>query len=214
MPPVGWLAAAASLLAVFATAMIYAQLRAVPAWHGWLTPVVFLAFATAGGALLAAAIAAGAGSDPHSLLLAAIPLQVVAWTAKLRYWRRAALGAGATDMASATGLGGRGAIRLLEPPHTGSNYLLSEMSFRVARRHANRLRSLALAFGASAVGVSAIWGIWGAAADAPAALAASTLAAATLLHLFGVGLARWLFYAEATHTVALYYGRGDPPVDS
>ena len=202
--PIGWLGAAASGLAVFATAMIYAQLRAVPAWHSWLTPTVFLSFAAAGGALLAAAIAAGAGEDPQDLLLAAMPLQIAAWAAKIRYWQHAtSVGTGQSSADTATGLGGRGPVRLLEPPHTGSNYLLSEMGYVVARRHAGRLRVFSLAFGASAIAVAAVWWLGG----QPKLLATPILGAACILHLFGVAIARWLFYAEATHTVALYYGR-------
>ena len=114
--------------------MIYAQLRAVPAWNSWMTPAVFLCFAAAGGALLAATIAAGTGENPHDLLVVAIPLQVAAWAAKIRYWKRSAtIGTGASSIDSATGLGQRGPVRLLEPPHTGSNYLLKEMGYAVAR---------------------------------------------------------------------------------
>ena len=202
--PVGWLSAATSTFAVLATAMIYAQLRAVPAWHTWMTPAVFLSFAVAGGALFAAALAASMGEDPEDLLLAAIPLQIAAWALKIRYWRHAAtIGAGPSTMSSATGLGKREPIRLLEPPHTGSNYLMKEMGFVVARRHAGRLRVLALALGASAIAVTLVWGL----SDQPAILAVPILGMATALHLAGVAVARWLFFAEATHTVTLYYGR-------
>ena len=206
----GWLAATASAFAVFATAMIYAQLRAVPAWYSWLTPAVFLCFAAAGGALLAAAVAASVGESPQDLLVVAMPLQVVAWAAKIRYWRRAAtIGTGPSSMESATGLGERGRVRLLEPPHTGSNYLLSEMGYVVARRHAGRLRVFALAFGASAIAVTAVWALGG----QPVLLTAPILVASCALHLAGVAIARWLFYAEATHTVTLYYGQ-DPATAS
>jgi len=203
-PPLGWLVAAVSLAAVHATGMIYAQLRAVPAWHGWLTPAVFLAFAVAGGAFPAMAAAAASGRTPDALLLAAIPLHVAAWGIQIRYWRRAAgVGVGASTTASATGIPGNGDVRLLEPPHTGPNYLLKEMAFTVARRHAGRLRSLSLAFGASAVAVALVWELGG----RPEILAAPLLALASALHLVGVAAARWLFYAEARHVVTLYYGR-------
>jgi DMSO reductase anchor subunit len=29
-----------------------------------------------------------------------------------------------------------------------------------------------------------------------------------VMHLIGVGVERWLFFAEAEHVVALYYGKG------
>ena len=33
---------------------------------------------------------------------------------------------------------------LLDPPHTGENYLTQEMGFRIARKHATRLRAIAV----------------------------------------------------------------------
>ena len=50
-----------------------------------------------------------------------------------------------TTLATATGLGALGRLRLLEPPHTGPNYLLREMVFVVARDHALKLRLLGIA---------------------------------------------------------------------
>ncbi len=48
---------------------------------------------------------------------------------------------------TATGLGQLGLVRLIEPPHTQTNYLLSEMGFRVGRKHAGKLRLLACGLG-------------------------------------------------------------------
>jgi len=42
--PLGYIGAALSVLTVFATSMIYAQLKTVPRWNHWSTPVLFLAF--------------------------------------------------------------------------------------------------------------------------------------------------------------------------
>ena len=47
--PLGWAAAVLALATVFATAMIYAQLRTVPRWSGTPTPALFLATALTGG---------------------------------------------------------------------------------------------------------------------------------------------------------------------
>jgi DMSO reductase anchor subunit len=93
-------------------------------------------------------------------------------------------------------------VRLFEAPHTSENYLLKEMGFRIARKHAQKLRaiSIALAFVLPfALTVAAY-----AATGVPAAVC-SLIAAATAL--VGVLTERWLFFAEAKHTVTLYYGR-------
>ena len=135
-PVLGFPTAALALATVGATAMIYAQMRSVPRWRSPLTPVLFLLFALAGGALLAPVPSAA------PWLLAALGIaQVAGWLDGDR--RFAASG---STLATATGLGALGRLRLLEPPHTGRNYLLREMVHVVGRRHARRLRLFGLLF--------------------------------------------------------------------
>ena len=45
----GWPAPRSPLVTVYCTAMIYASLKSVQAWHTPLTPVCYLLFAAAGG---------------------------------------------------------------------------------------------------------------------------------------------------------------------
>ena len=90
---------------------------------------------------------------------------------------------------------------MLEPPHTQANYLLREMGFRIARKHRRRLRLVAriAAFalpGALTLAALVVAGWVG------ALLAGLAVASAAL----GLVVERWLFFAEARHTVTLYYG--------
>lgn len=171
---------------VLCTAMIYAQIRAVPRWNHPVTPALFLAFAVTGAAILAlpgmvsAFLCLGLGA----LLLAAFRM------GDTQFARR-----GAT-MGTATGLGGLGPVAVFELPHTGDNYLMREMIHVVARKHAARLRQIAVACA----------GLLPAAALVllPATLA---IPVAVALHLTGAFAARWLFFAEAEHVVGLYYGQ-------
>ena len=80
---------------------------------------------------------------------------------------------------------------------------MNEMGYRVARKHAERLRRLALLFGAGipAAVLVLLFAVGGYAGIALALLAA-------LSGLLGALIERWLFFAEATHTVTLYY-RGE-----
>ncbi|PWE33844.1 dibenzothiophene desulfurase [Maritimibacter sp. 55A14] len=183
----GWLVAALALATVLATSMIYAQIRAVPRWHHWTTPALFVLHALAGGALLAAQTYVAA-----LLLLALGGVQIYHWRKGDIRFREAG-----TTAETATGLGRMGRVRLLEPPHTGRNYLLREMVHVVGRRHAERLRLISLAAGCLLP------------AFLLSALPSGHLAAgiAVLLHLGGVLAGRWLFFAEAEHVVGLYYGR-------
>ncbi|WP_370049816.1 MULTISPECIES: dimethyl sulfoxide reductase anchor subunit family protein [Salipiger] len=183
--PLGWLGAALSLATVAATAMIYAQLRTVPRWYHWSTPILFIALSLSGGALLSGRVEIASG-----LLLLTGALQFWAWYDGDRRFTRSG-----TTLASATGLGEQGVPRALFPPHTGSNYLLDEMVYVVARRHALKLRSIALV-------LMVLLPVLLLQLPMPHLFGLLALAC----HLAGALTARWLFFAEAEHVVGLYYG--------
>jgi DMSO reductase anchor subunit len=75
------------------------------------------------------------------------------------------------------------------------------MGYRVARKHAEKLRMLAqlLAFGLPLLATALAL-----ANDGGIAKLASV--AAVLTQAPGILVERWLFFAEASHTVRLYYG--------
>lgn len=182
----GWLGAILCLLTVFTTSMIYTQLKTVPRWHHWSTPVLFLLYALGGGALLSGRVTTG------------LVLIVLAALAQAGWWLAGdkRLVDSGTSIESATGLGHIGKVRAFEPPHTGSNYLVREMVFVVARKHGQKLRLIAL-------GLMAVL---------PAILLLLPFGhllavVAVLAHVAGVLVSRWLFFAEAEHVVGLYYGK-------
>ncbi len=186
MPVFGWLGAALALATVFATAMIYTQIRAVPRWHHWSTPPVFVFASLAAGALLV-----GRTGLAFGLLLALAIAMIAHWVAGDRQFARAG-----SAMGSATGLGALGQVRLLEPPHSGQNYLLREMVHVIGRKHAYKLRLIALGLGALLPALVLLL---------PASYVGFGLA--LLSHLTGLLAQRWLFFAEAEHVVGLYYGK-------
>jgi DMSO reductase anchor subunit len=185
--PLGLLGAALAAATVLATAMIYTQLKTVPRWHHWTTPALFLAYAIAGGALLAGQT----GIAPILLLLTGMS-QLWVWQSGDRR-----LAQSGTTIGTATGLGDRGYVRSFEPPNTGTNYLLTEMVHIVARRHAGKLRIIAflLAFALP----------WAVLFLLPFSHVLAAIA--VISHVAGVACARWLFFAEAEHVVGLYYGK-------
>jgi DMSO reductase anchor subunit len=103
--------------------------------------------------------------------------------------------------ASAIGLADLGRVRLLDPPHTEENYLQKEMGYQIARKHAVKLRGIAMMLG-GALPIALIFLTFATSGALAAVLAFLALAAA----LAGALLERWLFFAEATHRVMLYYG--------
>lgn len=200
--PAALLSAAGAGLTVFCTGQIYATLRPIPRWHQPLTTPVFLALAGASGAVLAVLAAALVGVPGEPLALAAVPALAVAWGLKLAWWQRGDRAAPVATADRAIGLSGRAPVRLVEPPHSSGGWLGDETGYRVARRHAAKLRRIALAAGfVVPVLVLALGLLLG------GRLAAVTSGlAATISLALALAIERWLFFAEARHTVRLWYG--------
>jgi sulfite dehydrogenase (quinone) subunit SoeC len=197
----GILTAALAAATVYSTGMIYASLKPIHQWHnGWVVPN-YLALGLMGGCLVLDFLVRL--WSPHARGVALTTLVVVgaAWWMKERYWRFIDTTRARSTVAGATALGSRGRVRLLEPPHTEENYLLKEMGFRLARTHAGRLRRIARLAGFAAPLVLSFLGLFlrGAGGVVVAALAVVSAAVGLLAE-------RWLFFAEAKHTVTLYYG--------
>ncbi|MEO0358362.1 MAG: DmsC/YnfH family molybdoenzyme membrane anchor subunit [Pseudomonadota bacterium] len=182
----GIIGAILAIATVFATSMIYAQMKTVPRWNHWSTPTLFMVLSIGGGALLAGQV------------LVAVILLAIAGVLQVSSWSRGdmALSQSGSDIGSATGLGVRGIVRAFEPPHTGNNYLLKEMVHKVGRKHARKLRLIALALMVLVpVLLLLIPGGW------------VVVVLAALAHVAGTLAQRWLFFAEAEHVVGLYYGK-------
>jgi len=195
----GLLAALGALATLVCTGMIYASLKPVARWHNrWVVPG-YLALGLMSGAVLLDALARLSGHATDALTLSALVLIGLGALIKLGYWRSIDHTAAPSTPATATGL--PSPVRLLDAPHTEENYLLREMGFRIARKHAAKLRRIALAAGFAAPFVLAwlalLLGGWAGALASLIAVPAVAL---------GVAVERWLFFAEARHTVMLYYG--------
>ena len=184
--PFGWLGAILSLATVYATSMIYAQLKTIPRWNTPLTSLLFMVLALAGGALLSANIDAAL-----MFLLTAGVVQIAYWIGGDQLFRKSG-----TTLCTATGLGKGGDVRAFEPPHTGTNYLLREFVHVVGRKHAAKLRiiSLILMSGTPILALSLTFTYL-------------TTLIAVIAHIAGVFISRWLFFAQAEHVVGLYYGK-------
>ena len=183
---IGIVGAGLALFTVFTTGMIYAQIRAVPRWHHWITPVCFMTFALSGGAMLA-----GQGMTAVLFLGGLGVVLLAMWSNGDGQFARAGV-----TLGTATGLGAIGAVTVFEQPHTGGNYLLREMIYVVGRKHAQRLRVIAVLCAAVVpAGILLL----------PLGLVGPVLAVG--VHLTGAFAARWLFFAEAEHVVGLYYGK-------
>ena len=197
----GVLAAVFAAVTIACTGMIYASLKPIHQWHNrWVVPNYFMLGLMAGFLLLDLIIRFWE-VRPVAIPLLTLLAVLAAWWTKEAYWRFIDTTSAPSTVASATALGSRGRVRLLESPHTQDNYLLQEMGFRIARKHRIRLRLFARLAGFALPALLSLIALF---ASGPVAIAAAALAVVSA----GLGLVveRWLFFAEAKHTVMLYYG--------
>jgi len=92
-----------------------------------------------------------------------------------------------------------GKVRLLEAPHSGPNYLMNEMVYKIGRNRARALRTativLAVIFPLILVFFAAAYPYF----------YIEILGAAIVSFTLGMLASRWIFFAEAEHAVSLYY---------
>jgi sulfite dehydrogenase (quinone) subunit SoeC len=201
VPVTGAIAAICALVTVFTTGMIYASLKPIPEWHNRFTVAGYLIYSVMTGAVLLNMTLRLFDEDARPAAVCAVLAIIIGWIWKIATWRHNDALKDPVTLNSATGLEG-GTVRSIEWPHTQENYVLKEMGYRVARKHARKLRlvvnALAFALPLIAIAVALL-------SSGIIALAASVVAVA--LQALGMLVERWLFFAEARHVVALYYGR-------
>jgi DMSO reductase anchor subunit len=206
--------ACASVLALMAvitvccTAKIYTSLKTIHAWHNGYVLPGYLLFALLGGAtglwMLHTLISNRPDSMLNGLPLLVILLALICVALKYAYWRFIDTTRHPATIESATGLGRFGSVRSVEAPHTEENYLTREMGFVLARKHATRLRAIALILFCAMPIICAVAAlVW-------PATACITTCAAFVTVTAGIFVERWLFFAEAKHVVMLYYGASAP----
>ena len=196
------LAVVCAVLTLYSTGMIYASLRTIRQWYQPLTAPIYVALGLASGAVLLRLLLAVFGAAAAWSAWLAMVCLVVGAACKWAYWLRIDGELRTYTAEAATGLGHLGKVRVLEPPHTQPNFVMREMGYRVARKHAQRLRraALILAFGLP-IGCLLLSLIPG------AGILGALLAVLSMA--LGLGIERWLFFAEAEHVSMLYYGEDE-----
>ena len=185
------------LFTVYATAMIYASLKTVACWNQYLTPVCYLMFAISGGLLTIIWFMSITGQMiSFKITIILLLLIISTWVLKIKWWWNLDNIQSDSSLETATGLGSFGEVRSLMPPHTSENYLQKEMGFIIARKHAMKLRILSTTLGGIIPILILLSGT----------LSFISLGIALFIHLIGVFIERFLFFAEAKHVVTIYYG--------
>ncbi len=198
--PLALLSAAGAVVTVYCTGMIYASLRTIRQWYLGLVPANYLVLAAVTGALLFALTTAIFEQVPAWVSVACLIGLATAAALKSWYWQTIDADPGKYTAEMATGLGHIGKVRPLDPPHTRPNFVMREMGYAVARKHAEKLRRFVLlglfAVPAFMVLIALLLGI-----GAPVFYLIATCVAAV-----GIIVERWLFFAEAEHVSMLFYG--------
>lgn len=189
-----------SLLTVYCTAMIYRSLLTVPEWNNPVTVSCYLTFGLMTGALLLNAVLFVFGDGVSVISVLAVAFCLAGLLNKVIYWRHIDRHQALSSTETATGLHGLGRVTPFESPHSGDNYLMKEMGYIIARKHAVKLRRIALVTGfAIPLILSALALVLAPGIAGPAVVLAVLFAAG------GIIVERWLFFAEATHVVTHYY---------
>jgi DMSO reductase anchor subunit len=199
-----WLSVLGALVTLWCTGMIYASLPTIRAWNQTLVPPVYLVLALATGGVLLTLFLSVFGYGVRWAALATAVALVLGWILKARYWSAIDAARNTYTAESATGLGHLGTVRPLDPPHTQPNFVMREMGYQVARRHALKLRRL------SAVLLFAVPFAAMLALLLPLSRPLDVIIAALAVLSAGAGVLteRWLFFAEAEHVVVVYYRGG------
>jgi sulfite dehydrogenase (quinone) subunit SoeC len=198
----------AALLAwavLVSTAMIYASLKPIRQWHSLWTPVNYVLLGHWSGSVALLGLARVHAAHERSFGWLAGVLGIAALIGKIGQWHAINAGAdGAPTLERAIGV--REGVhppgmtvaraRLFDAGHSHGTFLTNEFGFVLARRNALVLRAAALGAGFF---VPLAWIVFGG-SSAPMAWLAS------IVCLCGLLSERWLFFAEAQHTVRLYHG--------
>ncbi len=193
-----------AFITLFTTAMIYRSLKPIHAWHNkWVVPS-YLSLGPMTGAVFTLALAALFGVSLKFLAPICGAFIAVGLVVKWMYWSFIDSASAASTPATATGLAGTGAnvsVRSVEWPHTEANYVMKEMGFAVARKHAKKLRSMSIWLGFMVPAILIETSIL-----LPIPQLAYLALPAAILMAVGIVTERWLFFAEAKHAVTLFYG--------
>jgi DMSO reductase anchor subunit len=197
----GFALAALAIASVICTAMIYASLKPIPAWRHPLVLPVYLVFALYSGGFLYLAVVMPIETYVPRVGGACLLGAVLLCAMKLAAWRIVDSGLAQVSRNQALGLPHDRPVQVFERPHTEANYLLKEMGYVLARKHARKLRVLSVVLFAA---LPILFLMVSATLPHGTPQDVATILA-TLCVLTGALVERWLFFAEARHLVTLYY---------
>lgn len=189
------------LLTVYSTSMIYSSLNTIPAWCNKWVPLSYLLLAIMSGAVfLSATYVILSGTNTLLIYLSLVLIAGVALV-KICYWKFIQREEFTSTAETATGLGEIGRVEMVQSPHTRRNYILKEMGYQIARKHAQKLRLICITCLLLMPSILILPGLF-----STSSLASLGVVLACVFIIPGLLIERWLFFAEAKHCVTLFYG--------
>jgi DMSO reductase anchor subunit len=194
-----------AIVTVWCTGKIYASLPTIRAWNLSVVTPIYLVLGLTTGSLLLSLLLAVFGYELRWAAATGALLLSLGWELKMRYWSAIDRAEKTWTAEAATGLGHLGTVHPLDPPHTQPNFVMREMGYQVARRHARKLRflTIALLFVAPLIVAIALLLF-----KMPDTVNIAITGLAAFSAMIGVLTERWLFFAEAEHVVMVYYRGG------
>jgi len=196
----GLITAVMAMVTVFTTSMIYRSLKAVQSWYNVYVSPLYLMFSLASGLTIMNAILHLNQYPSAQINNLALVTLIAAILLKRGYWRNVEKTPRRSTLETATGLGRFGKVQSMEHPVSHQNYLMDEMGFQIARKHSKKLRQIyQMAWITAIITMALALVFMGILGQLLAVVGCISMA-------MGLFVERWLFFAEAKHDQALYYG--------
>ncbi len=189
-------------ITVFCTAKIYSSLKAIPSWHNPFVPILYILNSLVLGSIITFTIFFCFGIRMDILSNSIVILSSSALFTKLLYWYSIRVNS-KSDISTATGLGTKNKTSFFEGPHTGNNFLTSEMVNTI-----NNLKSflLRLALCIFIYIIPTYFILQKNYLVVSDNIISINLILVSILALIGMFIERYLFFIESKHTVSLFYG--------
>ena len=191
-----------SIITIFCTAKIYSSLKTIPAWNNPFVNIIYIINAIITGSIISFFILYFFNIDLFFLNNFIIIVSMLALLLKLSYWYSIKKNK-TSDIGSATGLGKASKVDFFEGPHTGKNFLTSEMVNNLKKTKSLFLRFVFCIF-TYIMPAYYIYNKNDIIISEHASLAVIIII--VCLSIIGMFIERWLFFIESKHTVSLYYG--------
>ena len=189
------------LITIFCTGQMYATLKTIPAWNNKLVTPIYGINAICMGALSVFCFTRFYELEINYLNYLTIFTLSLCLFMKLIYWYKISKQTTSTAN-SATGLG-KNNISLFEGPHTGKNFLTTEMINKIKKEKASFLR---LCFGILTCLLPIYMIIQEPTLIIDIYIFKLTFCLTLIFALIGMLIERYLFFIQAKHVVSLYYG--------